>query len=149
MTATRNTIDSNDRAAGLTVRQFRLRADVCIQRLSERTELGAQGPVLRPTRILRDLCVKPLLADYVVSNEFGDHCAFKTTMTPPKLTIDYSLYLVTGRELLPPGKVSVSTLIALNISVVAILLSCMYKDYFESLEEVYLYTFAPVIALRL
>ena len=70
-------------------------------------------------------------------------------MMPPKLTIDYSLYLVTGRELLPPGKVSVSTLIALNISVVAILLSCMYKDYFESLEEVYLYTFAPVIALRL
>lgn len=46
----------------------------------------------------------------------------------PKRAIDYTLYLVTGRELLPPGKACVPLLCAIRLELTR-------QDYYESLEE--------------
>lgn len=46
----------------------------------------------------------------------------------PRPEIDYSLYLVTGRELLPPGKVRFSSILLPSDR-------SSFQDYYESLEE--------------
>ncbi len=50
-----------------------------------------------------------------------------------KQEIDYSLYLVTARELLPPGKVGTA---ARSISRREVTEAPHMQDYYESLEEV-------------
>lgn len=54
---------------------------------------------------------------YTVSHPFPRF----TPDSMPKPTLDYSLYLVTGRELLPPGKVSLRPQI---LAIFAKLLTC-------------------------
>jgi hypothetical protein len=53
-------------------------------------------------------------------------------------SVDYSLYLVTGRDLLPKGKVSIPT------GIIVSLIRCNYEvqDYLESLEQVILPLFS-------
>ena len=55
-----------------------------------------------------------------------------------KPDIAYSLYLVTARELLPPGKVSgvPALVIVWQAAVSRVYFPLAYQDYYQSLEEV-------------
>lgn len=49
---------------------------------------------------------RPRIRSVIPVNCFVDDCILvKQAFKMPRPTLDYSLYLVTGRELLPPGKV--------------------------------------------